>query len=103
MAKKHDDDGRLKRTEYEKEIKRLQGELCKLQDWVKHRGLALSSSLKEGMLLERWHHSRDHRAGESADFPLVALACAIRPRKKLRCTSSVIWRTSQGPGRSLFR
>jgi len=39
MAKKHDDDGRLKRKEYEKEIKRLQGELCKLQDWVKHRGL----------------------------------------------------------------
>jgi len=39
MAKKHDDDERLKRKEYEKEIKRLQGELCKLQDWVKHRGL----------------------------------------------------------------
>ncbi|HXJ14866.1 MAG TPA: polyphosphate kinase 2 [Candidatus Limnocylindrales bacterium] len=39
MAKKHDDDGRIKRKEYEKEIRRLQGELCKLQDWVKHRGL----------------------------------------------------------------
>ena len=35
MAKKHDDgDRRLKRKEYEKEIGRLQGELCKLQDWV---------------------------------------------------------------------
>ena len=30
---------RLKRKEYEKELTRLQGELCKLQDWVKHRGL----------------------------------------------------------------
>src|SRR6266481_5581291 len=40
MAKKHDDgDSRLKRKEYEKEIGRLQGELCKLQDWVKYRGL----------------------------------------------------------------
>src|SRR5882762_256190 len=40
MAKKHDDgDRRLKRKEYEKEIGRLQSELCKLQDWVKYRGL----------------------------------------------------------------
>src|SRR5258705_7889222 len=40
MAKKHDDgDRRLKRKEYEKEIGRLPGELCKLQDWVKYRGL----------------------------------------------------------------
>src|SRR5580765_8254476 len=39
MTKKHEDDGRIKRKEYEKEIRRLQGELCKLQDWVKHKGL----------------------------------------------------------------
>jgi polyphosphate kinase 2 len=40
MAKKHDDgDRRLKRKEYEKELGRLQGELCKLQNWVKYRGL----------------------------------------------------------------
>ncbi len=40
MAKKHDDGDRLlKRKEYEKEMGRLQGELCKLQDWVKYRGL----------------------------------------------------------------
>ena len=28
-----------KRKEYEKELQRLQGELCKLQDWVKYKGL----------------------------------------------------------------
>ena len=28
-----------KRKEYEKELRRLQGELCKLQDWVKYKGL----------------------------------------------------------------
>ena len=31
--------GRLKRKRYEKELSRLQSELCKLQDWVKHKGL----------------------------------------------------------------
>jgi polyphosphate kinase len=30
---------RLKRKEYEKELRKLQAELCKLQDWVKHKGL----------------------------------------------------------------
>jgi polyphosphate kinase 2 len=33
------DDGALKRRGYEKELRRLQGELCKLQDWVKYKGL----------------------------------------------------------------
>src|SRR5882762_6009064 len=32
---------RLKRKEYEKELSRLQAELCKLQDWVKHKGLCV--------------------------------------------------------------
>lgn len=31
--------GRLKRKRYEKELSRLQSELCKLQDWVKYKGL----------------------------------------------------------------
>ena len=31
--------GRLKRKRYEKELRRLQSELCKLQDWVKYKGL----------------------------------------------------------------
>src|SRR5690242_5544616 len=30
---------RLKRKRYEKELRRLQAELCKLQDWVKYKGL----------------------------------------------------------------
>jgi polyphosphate kinase len=30
---------KLKRKAYEKELRRLQGELCHLQDWVKHKGL----------------------------------------------------------------
>ena len=41
MAKKEDENGtkKLKRKKYEKEIVRLQSELCKLQDWVKYKGL----------------------------------------------------------------
>jgi polyphosphate kinase 2 len=40
MAKKKDDDGKakLKAKRYEKELRRLQGELCALQDWVKEEG-----------------------------------------------------------------
>ncbi len=38
--KKKDEPGsKLKRKEYEKELRRLQAELCMLQDWVKHKGL----------------------------------------------------------------
>jgi polyphosphate kinase len=33
------DKASLGRKEYEKELRRLQGELCKLQDWVKFKGL----------------------------------------------------------------
>lgn len=41
MAKKEDgnNNGGLKRKEYEKEMGRLQEELCKLQDWIKYKGL----------------------------------------------------------------
>jgi polyphosphate kinase 2 len=41
MAKneKGNKDDRLKRKEYEKELGRLQAELCRLQDWVKYKGL----------------------------------------------------------------
>jgi polyphosphate kinase 2 len=38
---KESDDGKLSRKEYEKEMLRLQGELCKLQDWVKHKGVRI--------------------------------------------------------------
>ena len=40
MSEKEDkENGRLKRKAYEKELRRLQSELCKLQDWVKYKGL----------------------------------------------------------------
>jgi polyphosphate kinase 2 len=41
MTDKQTDKGgsRLKRKKYEKELRRLQADLCKLQDWVRHKGL----------------------------------------------------------------
>jgi polyphosphate kinase 2 (PPK2 family) len=43
MAKKNNDDSqenkRMKRKEYEAELRDLQAELCKLQDWIKYKGL----------------------------------------------------------------
>ena len=33
------DNSKMKRKEYEKELRKLQVELCRLQDWVKHKGL----------------------------------------------------------------
>jgi len=33
------DDNRLNRKTYEKELRRLQSELCKLQEWLKYKGL----------------------------------------------------------------
>jgi polyphosphate kinase 2 len=40
MADERDDgNDKLKRKEYEKELRRLQAELCHLQAWVKHKGL----------------------------------------------------------------
>jgi polyphosphate kinase 2 len=41
MSKNHDDEvpRRMKRKDYEKELRKLQTELCKLQDWVVEKGL----------------------------------------------------------------
>ncbi len=41
MSKKRDDESppKMKRKEYEKELRKLQTELCRLQDWVVHKGL----------------------------------------------------------------
>jgi len=36
---KSKDDGKMTRKKYEKALRKLQGELCKLQEWVKHKGL----------------------------------------------------------------
>jgi len=39
VEKTHKVDGKLKRKDYEKALRKLQVELCHLQDWVKYKGL----------------------------------------------------------------
>jgi len=41
MSKNSKSDGekKFKRKKYEKELRKLQGELCQMQEWVKHKGL----------------------------------------------------------------
>lgn len=41
MVKLRSDDApaKMKQNDYEKELRKLQAELCKLQEWVKHKGL----------------------------------------------------------------
>jgi len=41
MRHSNDKDGRLSTKAYTKEMRRLQAELCKLQDWVKHKRLRI--------------------------------------------------------------
>jgi polyphosphate kinase 2 len=36
---KADEDKKFKRKNYDKEMRRLQAEMCQLQDWIKHKGL----------------------------------------------------------------
>ena len=40
-GEENDGKGKLKRKEYEKELRRLQAELCHLQAWVKAKGLRI--------------------------------------------------------------
>jgi polyphosphate kinase len=42
MSKKKAEKEKLKRKPYEKELRKLQAELCKLQAWVKHKGLRVA-------------------------------------------------------------
>ena len=48
MSKAHGENGekKMKEKKYLKELRKLQGELCKLQEWVKHKGCARSLSSK---------------------------------------------------------
>jgi len=43
MAKKDafQEEKSIKRKKYEKELRRLQADLCRLQDWVKYKGLRI--------------------------------------------------------------
>ena len=92
-------DGKLKRKKYDKELRKLQAELCKLQDWVKHKGLRVivvfegrDAAGKGGTI------TRDHRAGQPARLPGGRAAGAVGPRENRRCTCSATCSTFPAAG-----
>src|SRR5215469_10568857 len=85
MAKNHGQDengkSKLKRKEYEKELRRLQAELCHLQAWVKHKGLRIMV-IFEGRGGERRHDSSHQRTRQSPCVPRRGTASTLRPREE---------------------
>ena len=52
------DNGKMKRKPYEKELQKLQVELCYLQDWIKAAGARVIVVFKGGMQPARAERSR---------------------------------------------
>ena len=67
---------------YEKELRKLQVELCRLQDWVKHKGLRVIIVFEgRDAAVQGWHHQGDHRAGEPARISRCCAAGTFKPGK----------------------
>jgi len=77
-------------------------EMCKRRTGPQVPGPRYRHRWKDAMPLKGWHHSRDHSGLVPRIFRLVALPAPSRPRKKRRCTSSVIGGISLGRGDSNF-
>ena len=98
MSKQENGTGKLKNKKYEKELRKLQAELCHLQEWVKHKGLRVII-LFEG------------RDGAGKGGTIRAITERVSPRvfrvvalprlpiaKNRRCTCSATCSTSPPPG-----
>ena len=91
---------KLKRKEYEKELRKLQTELCSLQDWVKATGERIivvfegrDAAGKGGTI-----RALTERVSPRM-FRVVALPAPSIARNR-RSTCSAIWRTFRRPARS---
>ena len=64
----------MKSKKYEKELRKLQGELCKLQEWVKHKGLRVIIVFEGPRRRRQGRHDQGHhRTRQPARVPVVAL------------------------------
>ena len=90
----------MKRKEYEREMRILQGELVAMQEWVKATGAKVCivfegvDSAGKGGTIRRITERTSPRV-----FKHVALP-APDARPSRRCTSNATWRTSRRLGRS---
>ncbi len=91
---------KMSAKEYARQLRLLQVELCKLQAWVKHKGLRIIVVLEGRDGAERAARSKRSLSvsarvcSEPLLFPLHRIA------KKVRCTCSATRRTSRQPARS---
>ena len=92
---------KMSNKEYAKELRKLQVELCTLQDWVKHKGQRIivvfegrDGAGKGGTI--RAHH----RARQPARLPRRGPSCPVGPREDVRCTCSATCSTFLPPARS---
>ena len=92
--------GKLANKEYMKELRRLQAELCKLQDWVKHRGIR-AVIVFEGR--DAAGKGGTIRAITERVSPRIFRVVALRHRRIARnpkCTCSATCSTFPGQARS---
>ena len=102
MSERQDHNGKssLKRKQYEKELRRLQAELCRLQDWVKYKGLRVIVVFEGRDGAGKGGTIRAIRERVSPRvFQLVALPPAPSDREKSQMIFSAIFRTSPQPAR----
>ena len=91
----------LTNKEYMRELRRLQAELAKLQDWVKYKGLRVivvfegrDAAGKGGT------HPRDHRTGQPARLPHGGACPRRQTAKRARCTFSATCSIFRRPAKS---
>ena len=91
---------KMKRKQYEKELRKLQTELCRLQEWVKLKGLRVivvfegRDAAGKGGTIKAITERVSPRV-----FRLVALPAPQTARRR-RCTCSVTCSTSRLPVKS---
>ncbi len=87
--KPEDTNGKMKRRDYEKQLRKLQTELCRLQEWVVHKGLRVIVVF-EGR--DAAAKGRPIKASTERSVPCISLwwptACTLGPGKRRRCTAS---------------
>ena len=68
---------KLKRQAYEEELQRRQAELCKLQDWVKHKGLRVIVIFEGRDAAGKGGTIGAHRTGEPPCLPRRGPTCIL--------------------------
>ena len=72
----------MKRRKYEKELRKLQIELCRLQNWVVHKGLRVIIVFEGRDAAGKGGHDQsDHRACQPARVPRRGITGPFRPRE----------------------